>query len=202
MPAAARTPARDHVVVGARPKMPQQACGGARCQRKWTLVSTDRLLHIQACAVDSPIRLASRTRRAFHPCPRRLDFHQATQYDSHSFARCPSSSGPRRGRSPSRSPLAVRRTAVSTSATSSMTRSATNTGAPLENGQSGVRRRSRRGRRSTATDRRPARAARSSRNARPATTAPSSDGSTSRYWRPCNAAWTVLRKHRDYAGRR
>ena len=58
------------------------------------------------------------------------------------------------------------------------------------------------GRSSTGTGHRPARAARSSRNARPATTAASPGGSTSRYWRPCNAAWTVLRKHRDYAGRR
>jgi hypothetical protein len=53
--AIARLPARGHPGVGARPKVGQQACGAARCHRKWMLDSTDRLLHIQVCAVESPI---------------------------------------------------------------------------------------------------------------------------------------------------
>jgi hypothetical protein len=36
----ARLPARGHPGVGARPKLPQQACGAARCHRKSTLDST------------------------------------------------------------------------------------------------------------------------------------------------------------------
>ena len=53
--APARLPARGHPGVSARPAVPQQACGDARCHRKSTLDSTDRLLHTQARAVEMTI---------------------------------------------------------------------------------------------------------------------------------------------------
>jgi len=56
VPAHASLPARRHPGGRAGPEAPRQACGAARCHRKWTLDSTDRLLHIQACAVASPVR--------------------------------------------------------------------------------------------------------------------------------------------------
>ena len=56
VPAPARLPARGHLGVGARPEVPRQACGAARCHRKSTLDPPYRLLHTQARAVESPIR--------------------------------------------------------------------------------------------------------------------------------------------------
>jgi hypothetical protein len=74
VPAPARLPARGHAGVRARPKVPQQACGAARCRRKWTIDSTDRLAHTQARALEmamrdrcDPRRPAGQRQRAARP---------------------------------------------------------------------------------------------------------------------------------------
>jgi hypothetical protein len=66
--ASARLPARGHPGVGARPTAPQQACGAARCHRKWTLAYTDK----RADDAGQTIRasLDPRQRTGFRTCDR------------------------------------------------------------------------------------------------------------------------------------
>jgi len=83
--AIARLPARGHPGVGARPKVPQQACAAARCHRKWMLDSTGPLLHIQACAVESPIRpddQAGLTRTTWHNAASSTSYGASTKRPS------------------------------------------------------------------------------------------------------------------------
>jgi hypothetical protein len=49
--------ASGHLGIGARPKVPQQARGAARCHRKWTFDSTDRLPDTPARAVEMTVRI-------------------------------------------------------------------------------------------------------------------------------------------------
>ena len=52
----ARVAARGHPGALARPKVPQEACGAARCHRKWTLDPPELLLHTQPSALEMAIR--------------------------------------------------------------------------------------------------------------------------------------------------
>ena len=54
--ATVRLPARGHSGVRARPKVPREACGAARCRRKSTLDPPYRLLHPQPRALEMTLR--------------------------------------------------------------------------------------------------------------------------------------------------
>ena len=54
--AAARLPAPSYPGVRARPKVPQEACGAARCHRQSTRDPPYRLLHTLARVIEMAIR--------------------------------------------------------------------------------------------------------------------------------------------------